>query len=383
MYSILKENWIYLLRNLQSLWVFLIVSCQSPSPSLEAVNFTILEKYETFISADENIFGAPHILRYDDVNSTLFIYDSAVAKVYELDENGVIVNQFGSRGRGPGEFFQVINNLFVTDDDIYVVDQDQSFIHKFGRDGTFIFSMNYGEIHRAMNPGPFSPFSPSFLRAEDVHNQPIVTMEGDVLLPRVGLGQQVEKVFELRDWEGNHLADIGVIPKGSTFVVDYEELSTAVSNREIPGLYRPNAFAIHDPVNQQEFFLIYNSLGVIKKYNANGTELWKTNIQETAEVDSTTNKFFEAMDRLLRDNDRIEFIKYNRGVSNVDGDLYLAVNSYGNDLWIHHFTEKGKLFHRYKLVGGETSILPVFEIDSAKRRIFVVTEEAEIRVYTF
>ncbi|WP_205720281.1 hypothetical protein, partial [Fodinibius halophilus] len=79
---------------------------------------------------------------------------------------------------------------------------------------------------------------------------------------------------------------------------------------------------------------------------------------------------------------------YASGLSSPNGRLYLGVGKNyfldpNNRLWIHEFSKAGKLSRRYKLESEEQNLPVIFDMDFSKRRIFVVTENAEIRVYPF
>jgi sugar lactone lactonase YvrE len=69
-------------------------------------------------------------------------------------------------------------------------------------------------------------------------------------------------------------------------------------------------------------------------------------------------------------------------VSSPDGNLYLALTT-SNSLWIHRFNPNGELTRRYRMESDEVGLLAIFDIDFNEDRIFVVTEESEIRVYHF
>lgn len=98
------------------------------------------------------------------------------------------------------------------------------------------------------------------------------------------------------------------------------------------------------------------------------------------------NLFFETMDQFLRITDAIGPLrKYTSGIHSSEGDLYLAVYTYAhpdNSLWIHQFDSTGELVRRYELI-SEVELTPYIDMDFTGRRIFVVTEEAEIRAYSF
>jgi hypothetical protein len=237
--------------------VFILISCSKEDTALSDVDFTELKEFETFVALDDLLLTTPSVIRFDG-DSHLFVYENSRGTVLELDENGDVVNEFGRRGQGPGEV-QMVNNIFLTETSLYIVDVWQFFIHRYDRNGEFLSSLDYGSLGYV--PGtPRPPFSPTFLRAERIVNEPHVTLSGHVLLSPVSAGEPTDVVYKRKDWEGNHLSDIGAVPAGSSFIYDADEFRSDILNREIPSFYKPNTFPVNDPVNPDEYFLIYSSI---------------------------------------------------------------------------------------------------------------------------
>ena len=361
-------------------FLLVLTGCGSEPNTSSDIDTVVLKNFETIISIEDNILATPTLIRRG-INSNLFIYDDAQTKVLEVDNNGNVVNEFGQPGRGPGELL-LVNNFFLTDKHLYIVDYIQYFIHQYDYNGQFLSSMDYGD-KLGMPNAPPAPFSSSEIRAKDINNQPFVTQNGNVMLSAAKFSDSVQSIYELTDWDGNHIAEIGSVPEGSTFVVDNEKLRADISARVVPSLYRSNAFVVNDRANSNEYFLIYSALPLISKYDSSGQKLWSTEIPKTQEFDSLTTNFFETMERLQQADrrSRIDLKYYASGISNSDGELFLITNT--NPVWIHHFNTEGILSNRYKLISEEVEIRPIFDIDFVHQRILVVTEEAEIRAYPF
>jgi hypothetical protein len=253
--------------------------------------------------------------------------------------------------------------------------------HRYDRNGEFLSSLDYGTLGYVPDAPP-PPFSPTFLRAERIVNEPHVTLTGDVLLSPVSAGVPSETVYKRKDWEGNHLSDIGTVPESSSFIYEADKFRADIINRGIPSFYKPNTFPVNDLANPDEYFLIYSSIPKITKYRADGERLWESKVKHVPEIDSVATRFYETMERMQRSGsgNRINFDFYNTGVSSMEGDLYLSVKL--NDLWLHRFDSEGTLVHRYKILSENTEVLPIFDIDFTGSRIFVVTEDGEIRVYS-
>lgn len=330
--------------------------------------------------------AGPKVIRFDQRSHHLFVYDAGRARVMELDDDGNVVNQFGRRGKGPGEF-QMVMNMFLTDNYIYIYDHWRYLIDKFDQKGNLILSMDLGALQGISGNGLSIPFSPA--RVENINNKPFVTRSGNLLLTPDQHRQKGQPVYEEIDWGGNKIAGVGDVPKGGTFTFDADNYQSAVSNHEIPALYKTQVFPVNDRAHLHEFFLVYSAIPKIEKFNAKGRKLWEVTIPHTPEIDSVSRKFYASSIK-LEHGKRLRLIKYMRVVNNKKGELFLAANKNhyfswmtNRPLWIHQYNPNGKLIWRYKLISKDVDLLPLFAIDFAGRRIFVVTEKAEIHAYPF
>jgi hypothetical protein len=371
-----------------SLFVFCLFSfmlgCRSKTPTPDGpssdANVVALEDYSTIVSYEQGALTNPNILRYGG-NSHLFVYDAGKSQVIELDSSGTIVNEFGRQGRGPGEFISV-NNIFLNNEYLYAIDQIQLRISRFRLNGDLESTMNYGDKNsQAPPPPPLSPVP----RAKIINNQPSVSLDGNVLLSAISPDSSSTSLYKLVNWNGDPVSDIGFVPEGSEFILDYDKYISAVANKKIPAYYRPHAFPVSDPANYDEFYFIYNAVLKIVKYDTTGSKRWEMDIPETPELDSLTTYFYQVSEK-MSNNNRIALKTYVSGIGSEDGHLYLALAKYRNSspaVWIHQFDTKGNLVRRYKLISKEANLVPIFAIDSMGQRIFVVTEEGEIRAYSF
>lgn len=365
--------------------VFLSIGCHPASFPPAVPGAVELRDFETFVGIEERIPATPTIIQHGG-ESNLFVYDAAKTSVLELDGNGTLLNEIGRQGKGPGELLRV-NRIFSVQDHLYIVDYIQFLIHKYTKNGHFISSLDYAsKTGRPLTPPP--PASPSAVQPENIHNQPVVTLTGDVMLSSVPFSEmKPEAIYELQDWEGNHLSGIGEVPEGSSFVMDYEQLRDDVSERAVPSVYRPNAFPVIDHANPDEVFLVYSAFPVIAKYSTSGRKLWEKKGPDTPETDSLTIRFYDVMERMQRADSRSRIILsyYTAGTSSKSGDLFLAVSPPFNQtapLYIHRFNPLGELTHRYRFK-SEVPLLPIFDIDPDNNRFFIVTELGEIRAYPF
>ncbi|NBC64686.1 MAG: 6-bladed beta-propeller [Bacteroidetes bacterium] len=209
--------------------VGILIGCRSETLSSSEIETTELTEFKTLVELEDNLLGVPTILRYN--GSGLFVYDGGHGKILELNGRGEIIHEYGQKGQGPGEFASV-NNIFVTEDHLHVVDNLKFYIYTFDRSGGLTYSLDYGE---PVGTPPPPPMAPGIIVAPNPDNQPFVTPDDDVMLPS---HQEGSTLYELKDPEGNHLSGIGEIPESSTFNLDNNKMKEDVENRVVPSYYR-------------------------------------------------------------------------------------------------------------------------------------------------
>jgi len=370
----LLKKYIYFLF---SLLFFSMLSCKSEDSSLDDMEIIKLNKYKVIIFQKSNTLGIPVIIRHDQ-DSNFFVYDVSNNQMFEFDLNGKVVKKIGRAGRGPGEY-SFINNIFFLSDRIFVIDNSQLFVHQYDREGKYLSSFDFGRKDgRPTIPSP--PFG--IVKPMRIVNQPHITIQNDILLSTVNVGETDQTIFEMFDWkDGTSLSQFGNVPEGSSFILDNLKLRNEASNGQVPSFYRANSFPVQDRANPDEFFVVYTALSKIAKYKVTGEKLWEKEV-ESSETIAIREWFFETMERMAKSSDirdRVGLQFYSSGTSSEDGDLYLVVNI--NPVVIHKFNNKGDLVNKYKFTTDE--VTPVLDFDFANQRILVATENGEIRAYPF
>jgi hypothetical protein len=190
-------------------------------------------------------------------------------------------------------------------------------------------------------------------------------------------------VYELRDWDMKFITGIGEIPDGTSLIVDDEKMRSDISDQVVPAIAKATAFPVSDIANTDEYFLVYSAIPKIEKYNTTGEKLWESVITGIPENEKREAMYFENMEKVLSSNPQSRTVLryYRSGLSCANGDLYLIMGT--NPLIVHQFDENGSLSNRYQLVSEDIDLKPIFDIDCINNKMFVVTEEAEIRAYTF
>ena len=379
------------------LCLILLLSCTSgTSPSYRLPEKIVLEEFSTIVSLQDTVLSTPNILRYSYKMGSLFIYDAGRGEILALNKNGERKTVYSRTGRGPGEFIRV-NNLFAIDDYLYAVDPFQFAIQKYNRNGKWVSTSMY-RLKNVRPNTPMAPFSSSTVVESNLENQPFITLSGNILVSALpfsnSMPMPVQSVYELRDWQMNRISKIGKIQAGTRFTMSDNDIQSAIDNREVPGIYKSNAFPVHDRAHHDEIFLIFNALPKIVKYDTAGTKLWESDLSGNGtgtrsvkgipEMKHLRNRYFEEMDNLLKSQSAHGINSsapryYSSGVSSPDGELYLILN--GNPPVIHRFNNKGKLVAKYQLEPGDIELRPIFDIDFTNRHLYIVTEEGEIRSY--
>lgn len=364
---------------------FIFISCQQEYEVTPGDNRITLSEYSTVVSNEDFLIGVPSIIRIVDSESIL-IYDSSTRLVYELDLNNKSKQTVGREGRGPGEY-QRVQNFFTESDSIYIIDNSQQLIHKYGTGeiSGFISSFNYrlGQTPNTPPPPPLPPLDLPYVDTGPIgsfNNQPHITSDGKVLI----YDWQPEALYRLHDWHGNYVTSLGEEYDGITFDINYNQLKTEIENKQIPSFFESYTFIVNDRSKPDEYFMIHSANPRIVKYNSSGDKLWNVPVTDVAELDQISNDYFETMEEILKITDTLLSLRiYSSGVGVENGDLFLSTYSYpGVPLWIHHFDNNGTLQNRFK-IESETELYPVFDVDISSRNILIPTEDGDIRAYSF
>lgn len=344
--------------NVFTILLISLASCESVNEKAKLPEPIELNDYETIISYEEMVLANPERIRFDGIEG-LVLFDSGLENVIRLSLEGEIISKIGRKGSGPGEY-QSVSNIYVFNNSIFLVDDRQFIIHRFLKDGNHISSFIYGDYgkHRI--------------------NRPTVLNQDDLLIPN---SEADKTLFMLMNFKGEVFSEFGQIPKDSADELDYDIYRSEISNREVPQYFKPHVFAVNN--DSTSVFIIYEAFPKIGKYNNSGELLWETEPIDVPEIDSVSIRYYNFMDMILRQSNAVQPLrKYVDGVSK-NGRLFVSTNtSHNNPLWIHEFGDNGNLVNRYVLKSN-VSLKSHFDIDINERRIFVLTNEGEIRVYQY
>ncbi|HAC14531.1 MAG TPA: hypothetical protein DCE78_01100 [Bacteroidetes bacterium] len=355
------------------LQLFFVLSCSPENPSSNVIESTQLSNFETLVSLESETLALPIIIKALN-DQSLIVYDIGKNQVLKLDETGAIVDSIGRVGRGPGEYL-FVNNIFISDENLYLIERSQMLAHRYSQGGDLISSFDYGKI-TGNPPKPFGPYGS--IVANDIDNQTFVTSQGDLLLSNLDIGSESQFLFQLIDWEdSNQLSEIGEIPEGSSFILDIQEFRNEALNGDVPSFYRANSFPVQDLANPDQLFIVCSSISRIAKYTLTGEKLWENDVH-SIEADTIRTRFVELMGRMSPRN-RTDLKYYTSGASNNEGDLFLVVNI--KPVVIHQFNQTGELVHKY--IFESRDVTPILDFDFMNNRIIAATDNGEIRIYPF
>ena len=185
-------------------------------------------------------------------NGSMAIVDFDQKQISLVSKSGDLITTFGREGRGPGEFIR-IDNLFVTDDVIHVIDTNQNMISKFDTEGNFIKGHTYK--------------SAAILKE--------VTAIGSTKYV-IATGGIDSTLLSVTDFKTDSNFYFGT-PKGESIeVVNLQESLNQLKNGEIPDLFK-NMVTLR--TDHDHIYAFLNSYSILQKYDFNGNLIWEKNIE--------------------------------------------------------------------------------------------------------
>lgn len=371
------------------LTIILLIACSDKNQrylSTFDATVTELNTFENYVKSGGVLLGMPVRLKYDSNNQHLFIQDLPKWAVTEIDDSSNVINEYGRRGRGPGEI-QMLNDFFFNDEHLFIVDGGQYLIHKYNReDGKHISSLNYAELRKIILTGEGPSSRP--IPLNDNNNQLFVTLNETVIIPSQ-FGK--EFLYMAVNWQGEKTADIAEMSENCTISEDEETERSALKKKKVPAKDQCFAFPVNDPSNTNEIFIIYSAIPKITKYDLSGQKLWEKKIPHMPEIDSLTIDLSKVvMEHPDRRMETMPVRKYIAGRSNKEGELFLI--TYTNlvtrytprrSVWVHKFDKHGNLLERMKIV-SEEDLNPYAGMDFERKRILINPfMQVDIREYYF
>jgi hypothetical protein len=108
---------------------------------------------ELVLGEDDNdlYFGRNPIVK-EGYDGNIYIADNSIRSIYKLDYEGKLLNTFGGKGQGPGEFTSITTMNFFTDNQIHIFDRTMNRSQIFNSNGKLLEHKRLGELQDASSP---------------------------------------------------------------------------------------------------------------------------------------------------------------------------------------------------------------------------------------
>ncbi|MCG2588239.1 6-bladed beta-propeller [Rhodohalobacter sulfatireducens] len=143
---------LYKVLSLFLLYNLAVISCYSQSNELNSLNTSIFNFQETYTIND----GVHKSVVLGDIsdgvlgaNAQAFLLDRSASKVYQLDDEGKLIQEYGREGRGPGEFLEGFSiGLNDTENELFVLDYRNARVVSYNtNDGSYKSAINLNSTY--------------------------------------------------------------------------------------------------------------------------------------------------------------------------------------------------------------------------------------------
>ncbi|MFQ6062675.1 MAG: 6-bladed beta-propeller [Methanosarcinales archaeon] len=150
-------------------------------PSKNALKLELDFSFPSEELEDKNIFLWNAHKITDDFSGNIYVLDSRLCQIFKFDSSGNLLQKFGHKGRGPGEFANPLN-IMVKDNFIIVYDSRNSQVQFFNGKGEYIKSFKIYDPYLNMvmsNDGLI--FAAPIVYLNRAHLIDILTKEGELV----------------------------------------------------------------------------------------------------------------------------------------------------------------------------------------------------------
>jgi len=121
--------------------VAIVEAKKSVSKKKEKINAVPLHTKTLFVlDSAKQILGQPRDLAVAD-DGSIFVSDAGLSKIVKFDKDNEFVTLIGEKGMGEGKMMSPSGIAIGPDDNLYVADQENPFIHVFTQNGRFVKSV--------------------------------------------------------------------------------------------------------------------------------------------------------------------------------------------------------------------------------------------------
>jgi hypothetical protein len=278
-------------------------------------------------------------------NSSVAIVDFDQKQISLVSKSGDLITTFGREGRGPGEFIR-IDNLFVTEDVIHVIDTNQNMISKFDTEGNFINGHAYKSAAILKE-----------ISAIDRTKYIIATGGVDSTL------------LSVTDFNTDSTFYFGT-PKGESIeVVDFQESLNQLKNGEIPGLYK-NMVTLR--TDNDHIYAFLNAYSILQKYDQNGKLVWEQKI----ELPYNEDIFRATVEKAKNSPGGLPAYTYINDLEVIDKEIVILSNRKNSEVpqQLIKVNSAGEITDIYTLP-AHVGYLAAFDVDNESNTVYFASSE--------
>ncbi len=322
--------------------VTLFLGCVVPDtkPPAETV---VIAALDTVLTTESASLAAPVDLDVDP-DGRLYVSDAQANQLLLVDLDRRDTTRIGGPGQGPGEL-SAPGPIAALPGGVLVVDRRNSRVQHF---------TSAGEVVEVRPASPWVLSGPSFLR-----------QDGHLFATTRGQRGRLAIEFDSRSTE---LRSIGVPVVDPPEIANFAAIKAAIADRTIPDDIRNEALIAADAAGQ--VWVAMQTEGEIHRYDASGTLLWRTVIEEP-QMMHTLESFFKA-NAAEPNPARFISLRYFRDVEVVGDDLWVLLDSSPPDPAVVMVIGRDGTYVRrieIALAGGATSLA----VDQVRRRLFLAS----------
>lgn len=238
------------------LLLFLGCSSQDGHEQNEVHEIEVEEVSLLFSAESSTDIGSPSTIKAD--HDGFLIYDHAFNQIVKLDSVGNRVLAFGSEGRGPGEF-QNVMGLWSFDDYYLIYDSNNAKLIKYDRAGNWLEDILV-ELDRF-------PAFPSRIEALNARQ---------FIIPS---GGKNGSLLAFADMGNQHIEYFGEAVGEYVQTIDPERMNQAISSGNIPEIMKNRVLL---GANATGIFSFQQTTAVLEKYSHSRDPVWQKKINISA-----------------------------------------------------------------------------------------------------
>jgi len=181
-------------------------------------------------------------------SDSLAVFDMQLASVQIYNRQGRLLQSFGKKGKGPGEFGRP-TGMQVSGDTIYVLDFATFGINEFSRKGEF--------LRRRSFDGASMGFAQTSVLGAESYLTPANGKNGSLL----HLQQSADSSFYF-----------GNAPVEKPGAVDIQQVKQQIQNKEVPSIFKNTVLTAFD---DQSYFAFLQAFSKLQRYSCDGELLWE------------------------------------------------------------------------------------------------------------